>query len=88
MKGFMFGGGAVLFLAGVPALFSTKSDIQIIIAVLCFGFGLLAFGLAGVIARLAPTLAAPGASTVQCPKCGKQTRPGRSCEHCGNYAPA
>jgi len=55
----------LLFLLGVFALISAKSDIQIILAVLCFGFGLLAFGLAGVMDRLDAAMAVSQAATTR-----------------------
>jgi multisubunit Na+/H+ antiporter MnhC subunit len=52
MNVFMVIGSILLFLVGVFSLVFAKSDIQIILAVLCFGFGLLAFGLSGIMSRL------------------------------------
>lgn len=36
------------FLVGIFAVISTKSDIQLILAALCFGFGTLTVLLAGI----------------------------------------
>jgi hypothetical protein len=51
MKVSMVVGDILLFQFGFFAVVFSKSDIQIIIAVLCFGFGLSAFGLAGIMDR-------------------------------------
>ena len=43
---------ALFWLFGFLAVAASKSDIQIILAVLCFGFGTLTIGIAGVIGAL------------------------------------
>lgn len=44
---------AVLFwLFGAVAVAATRTDIQVIVAVLCFGFGTLTIGMAGMIGAL------------------------------------
>ena len=52
MKYFLVIGGILLFLVGIIYLLFARSDIQIILTVQCFGFGLLAFGLVGIMDRL------------------------------------
>jgi hypothetical protein len=57
MNVFMIVGGALLFVVAFFALMGlvlglATSVIQIIVVVLCSGFGLLAFGLSGIMSRL------------------------------------
>jgi hypothetical protein len=42
----------LLFLCGLVAVASIKSDIQVIVAVLCFGFSFSILGLAAILERL------------------------------------
>jgi uncharacterized membrane protein HdeD (DUF308 family) len=42
----------LLFLAGLVAVASIKSDIQVIVAVLCFGFSFSILGLAAILEQL------------------------------------
>jgi hypothetical protein len=43
----------LLFLCGIFAIASIRSDIQIIVAVLCFGFSFSILGLAAILEQLA-----------------------------------
>jgi hypothetical protein len=45
-------GAILLFLAGLVSLASIKSDIQVIVAVLCFGFSFSILGLAAILEQL------------------------------------
>jgi hypothetical protein len=45
-------GAILLFLAGLVAVASIKSDIQVIVAVLCFGFSFSILGLAAILEQL------------------------------------
>jgi hypothetical protein len=43
----------LLFLWGIVAVASIRSDIQVIVAVLCFGFSFSIIGLASILEQLA-----------------------------------
>jgi hypothetical protein len=45
-------GSILLFLSGLVVLVSIKSDIQVIVAVLCFGFSFSILGLAAILEQL------------------------------------
>jgi hypothetical protein len=45
-------GAILLFLSGLVALASIRSDIQVIVAVLCFGFSFSILGLAAILEQL------------------------------------
>jgi hypothetical protein len=45
-------GAILLFLAGLVSLASIKSDIQVIVAVLCSGFSLSILGIAAILEQL------------------------------------
>jgi hypothetical protein len=49
MKWILAAGAILLFLAGLVAVASIRSDIQVIVAVLCFGFSFSIMGLGGEI---------------------------------------
>jgi hypothetical protein len=46
----------LLFLCGLVAVASIKSDIQVIAAILCFGFSFSILGLAAILERLSSRL--------------------------------
>jgi hypothetical protein len=52
MKWILGIGSILLFLCGLIAVANTKSDIQVIVAVLCFGFSFSILGLAAILERL------------------------------------
>jgi len=45
-------GAILLFLEGLISLPSIKSDIQVVVAVLCFGFSFSILGLAAILEQL------------------------------------
>ena len=52
MKWILGIGAILLFLAGFVAVASIKSDIQVIVAVLCFGFSFSIMGLAAILEEI------------------------------------
>jgi hypothetical protein len=52
MRWVLAAGSILLFLGGLVAVANAKSDIQIIVAVLCFGFSFSILGLASILERL------------------------------------
>jgi hypothetical protein len=52
MRWILAAASILLFVGGIVAVANTKSDIQVIVAVLCFGFSFSILGLAAILERL------------------------------------
>jgi hypothetical protein len=52
MKWILATGAILLFLAGLVAVASIRSDIQVSVAVLCFGFSFSIMGLGAILEQL------------------------------------
>lgn len=58
MNAFLVIVACILYFLGAVALVASKSDIQIIIAVLCFGFGTIIYALQAILRELQPAAVA------------------------------